>query len=301
MVSLEQVNKFILSDLTLHIPKGISVGVIGTSGAGKTTLLRLVCGLLVPDRGKVYALQKNPVEHRAELGKRIGCLIERMPVLNGELSLLDNFKELQIIHRMSEQKFLKEYVPLAERLGIREHESEIVKNLSFGQRRRAELAAVLLHRPELLLLDEPTNALDENAKNSLKELLQERMQEGMTVLLTSHDMKAVSGLCSRILVLDKGKRLYYGEEAALLRQYAPMDIIRVKLEGGVPDLEDLPITRYEVQGDELTLTYNSNVVAASAILEVLLKQVTLKEVTVEKQDLSDVIMNIKKGEQEEHS
>ncbi len=297
MVSFDKVSKFILSDVTFHVPKGTAVGIIGASGAGKTTLLRLVCGLLAAEQGNVYTLQKNPVEHRAELGKRMGCLLERMPLLNAELSLADNFKERKIIHRMSELQFLEDYVPLAERFGIQNCGQEQVKALSFGQQRRAELVAALLHRPELLLLDEPTNALDENAKNILKEVLEERKKEGMTVLLTSHDWKTVSGLCDRILVLEKGNLLYYGEEAALLRRYAPMDVMKVRISGGVPDLEDLPVTRYEVQGEELILTYNSNEVTASTILEVLLKQVGIKEVNIEKQNLADVIFNIKRREQ----
>lgn len=293
MVSFEHVSKFILSDLTVHIPKGSSVGIIGASGAGKTTLLKLVCGLLVPEQGAVYTLQNNPVDRRNRLGNRIGCLLERMPVFQTECSLKENFRELQIIHRMSEQEFLAEYLPLAERFGIREYEQEPVKSLSFGQRRRAELVAVLLHRPELLLLDEPTIALDENAKNILKETLQERVQEGMTVILTSHDMKEVSGLCRRVLLLDKGKQVYYGEEGALLRRYAPMDEMRLRVKGNVPDLEDLPMAKYEVQEDELILTYNSNYVTASEILEVLLKQAALREVTIRKPDLADVILAIK--------
>lgn len=303
MLSFDHVSKFILSDLTLHIPKGVAVGIIGTSGAGKTTLLKLACGLLQAEQGEVYTLQKNPVEKRPILGPRIGCLIERMPVLDEYCSVAENFRNLQIIHRLTEEEFVEEYESLAERLGIREFEQTQVKDLSLGQRRRAELAAVLMHRPELLLLDEPTNGLDENAKKALQEILLERVQQGMTLVVASHNMREVSGLCQRIVVLEQGKLLYYGEEATLLRKYAPMDSMRLRVSDKLPDMEDLPLKKYEMKGEELILHYNSNYITASEILEILMKQTVVREVSIRKPDLADVIFAIKasggKPEEEE--
>lgn len=295
MLTFEQVSKFILSDFTLHVPKGVAVGVIGPSGAGKTTLLRLACGLLKPDSGEVYTLQRNPVEKRSVLSPRIGCLLERMPVLEEEESVWGNMKKLQAVYRMSEKEFEEEYSALTEVFGIREFEHSTVQGLSLGQRRRAELAAVLLHRPELLLLDEPTNGLDETAKNALQELLKERVEQGMTLVFTSHIMREVSGICDRIALLERGKLMYYGEEGVLLRKYAPMDKMRLKVDGEVPDMEDLPIKKYVAEEGELVLTYDSNHITASEILEVLLKQVSIREVSIQKPDLADVIFAVKDG------
>ena len=108
MLSFELVSKFIISGFSLHIPKGMAVGLIGPSGAGKTTLLRLASGVLAPESGEVYTLQKNPVKNRTALGPRIGCLLERMPVLEESVSVLDNLRNLQIVHRMSEKEFEEE-------------------------------------------------------------------------------------------------------------------------------------------------------------------------------------------------
>ena len=292
MLDLELVSKFILSNITVHIPKGISVGLIGASGAGKTTFLKLACGLLSPERGNVYTFGKNPVENRSLLGKKMGCLLEKAPLFHGERSVLDNFRELQMVHRMPETEFLKEYRRLAECFDIGKLEQELVKNLSFGQRRMAELAAVLLHRPELLLLDEPTTGLDETAKTVLREILQERIQDGMTVVMTSHELQEVSRICQRIMVLKQGTQMYYGEEAALLRQYAPMDCMRLKLSGRLPDLEDLPVKQYTLSGEELKLRYNSNHVTAAEILEHVLRQTSVQEITIKKPDLAEVIRNL---------
>ena len=293
MLSFEQVSKFILSDVTLHIPKGVAVGIIGASGAGKTTLLRLACGLLAPEQGEVYTLQMCPVKKREVLGPRLGCLLDRMPLFDEYSSVADNFRNFQIIHRLSNAEFDAEYGFLAERFGIREFEHSLINSLSLGQRRRAELAAVLLHRPDLLLLDEPTNGLDENAKKALQEVLQERIEGGMTLVVASHTMREVSGICERIILLEQGKLLYYGEEKAFLQRYAPMDHMHMKIFGEIPDMEELPITKYRIEGEELVLSYNSNDVTAAEILEVVLKQTTIREVSIQKPDLTEVIFAIK--------
>ncbi len=293
MLTFEHVNKFIFSDFSLHIPKGVAVGLIGASGAGKTTLLRLACGLLKPEQGEVYTLQRDPVEKRNFLSPRIGCLLERVSVLNEYISVLDNLKNLQIIHRMSDEDFKKEYTALADVFGIREFEHSTVEGLSFGQKRRAELAAVLLHRPELLLLDEPSNGLDENAKKALQEVLKERVNQGMTLLVASHNMHEVSGICNRIVLLEQGKLLYYGEEGALLRKYAPMDRMWISISGKLPDMDDLPVEKYVMEDEELILTYNSNHITASELLEMILKQTSVREVSIQKPDLTDVIFAIK--------
>lgn len=295
MLTLEQVNKFVLSNVTVHIPKGVAVGVIGASGAGKTTFLKLACGLLSPEAGKVYTFGKNPVKQQKMLGKQVGCLLENMSLLNGEHSVLENFRERQIVYRMSEVEFSKEYRQLTERFGICTLEQELVKNLSFGQRRRVELAVTLLHRPELLLLDEPTIGLDERAKTVLREVLLERVQEGVSVVMTSHELREVSQICQRLIVLEKGTLLYYGEEAVLLRQYAPVDCMRLKLSGRLPDMEDLPLKQYVVAGEEVTLYYNSNYITAAEILENVLRQTSVGEITIKKPELTEVIRKIEQG------
>lgn len=299
MLSFEHVSKFIFSDFSLHIPRGMAVGLIGPSGAGKTTLLRLACGMLAPEYGGVYTLQKNPVDQRYILSTRIACLLERMPVLEESVSVLDNLRNLQIVHRMSDREFEKEYGVLADAFGIREFEHSAVQGLSLGQKRRAELAAVLLHRPELLLLDEPTNGLDENAKQALQEVLKERVQQGMTLVFSSHNMREVSGICDRIVLLDKGQLLYYGEEGTLLRKYAPMDSMRLKISGKLPDMDDLPVEKYVMEGDELVLFYNSNHITAPEILEEMLKQTSVREVSIQKPDLADVIFAIREKSKED--
>lgn len=299
MICFEQVSKFILSGVNLHIPQGSTVGLIGASGAGKTTFLKLTCGLLLPAAGTVHTLRKPPVKCRKELAGSLGVLLNDIPVLAEYNTVESNFRDLQIIHGLSEAAFQKEYSELSEVLCFRSFEKATIKELSLGERRRAELGALLLPHPKLLLLDEPTTGLDQNAKEALQTLLLKRRQEGMTLVISSHDMGEISSLCERIVLLDKGNLTYYGDKELLLKQFAPMDTLEVTLSGPFPDLEDLPLQNYNLTWNKLTLTYNSNHVTSAEILRHLLKQTSVSAVTTHKSELADVIRRIEKGETNE--
>ncbi len=294
MIGFEKVSKFIISDVTLHIPEGKTVGLIGTSGAGKTTLIKLACGLLRPEAGNVYTMRRDPVAQRMQCGKDLSVLFADKPFLQKEDTVVDNFQMIKAVYKLSQKEFKKEYEMLAERLQFEGIEGQKVKELSLGQRRRVEIGAALISRPKLLLLDEPTIGLDADAKQVFCELIAEKEREGMTVLVTSHNMEEISKMCDRIALLDKGKLLYYGEETQLRRRYAPMDRMHLKLLGKLPDLEDLPLQSYEVKDDILKITYNSNRITAAEILRLILTQTKVVEMKIHKSDLADIIVQMKK-------
>ncbi len=299
MICFEHVSKFVLSDVSIHIPEGISVGLIGASGAGKTTFLKLACGLLLPEQGFVRTMRKDPVTKRSELGLSMGAMLNNMPVLADYNSVKSNFDDLRIIYRMTESSYKEEYRLLADVLGFGSYENEVISTLSLGQRRRAELGALLLRHPKLLLLDEPTIGLDQTAKESLRMLLTERQKEGMTLIISSHDMGEISALCERIALLDRGRLTYYGDRELLLKQFAPVGTLEVILSGPLPDLEDLPLHSFTLTQNKLTLTYNSNYVSSAELLHHLLKKTSFTGVTTYKSELADVIKRIEKGETNE--
>ena len=224
----------------------------------------------------------------------MSCFFTGIPVLNEFRSVRDNFKDLQIVYQISDTEFEPIYSDLATRFGFNAYEHTPVKSLSLGQRRRAELGAVLLQRPELLLLDEPANGLDENAKTIFRDILQERVKEGMTLLITSHDMKDISQMCDRIMVLNQGKMLFYGNKNTLMRKYAPMDIMTIQYEGEIPDLEDLPLSRFSFDKDMLSIVYNSNYITSAEILDLLIKKISIREVNVKKPGLEEVILEMER-------
>ncbi|MGN1120174.1 MAG: ATP-binding cassette domain-containing protein [Oscillospiraceae bacterium] len=296
MIYFENVSKYCLEEVSLHIPNGEIVGLVGASGAGKTTLIKLACGLLAPDKGRVYTLGKDPVSNRKRYKNAVSAFVTGTPLLCREDTVLQGFELIRTMYGIEKAEFHKRYIELSERLDFGKYEHQTVKNLSLGQRMRAELGAALIYEPKLLLLDEPNVGLDENGKAVLYELLTERCRSGMTVLMTSHDMAGVSRMCGRLALLDSGKLVFYGSEDNLRSRYSPIDVMTLKFSGNIPDFEDLPLKKYSVQGDTLTLSYNSNHITAAEILKLILRQTAVTEVSVRKPDLESIIAQLKGGE-----
>ena len=292
MVIFQNVSKFILSNVNVHIPKGSIVGIIGASGAGKTTLLKLACGLLEPREGMVYTMRKPAVKAKREIAEQIGALFADIPVFQAEHTLEHSFTERIWVYGMQEAKFQDAYEDLGRRLGYLNYMDSYPSALSLGQRRRAELGAVLLHSPKLILLDEPGIGLDQNARGALRELLEERKKEGTTILISSHDMEEISALCDRILLLDGGCSIFYGTKELLLKKYAPMDVCELVFEGRCPDFGDLPLEKYCIDRQHLTFSYDSNYISAAEVLSHIMPQTKILSVQVKKADLTDTIKNI---------
>lgn len=295
MINFENVSKYALNDVSIHIPKGEIVGLIGASGAGKTTMIKLACGLLAPDSGRVYTLDKNPVLNRKLYKNKVSTFITGIPLLCRDDTVLQSFELIRSMYGIKKSEFDKRYNELSERLDFGKYDNQTVKSLSLGQRMRTELGAALIYEPKLLLLDEPNVGLDENGKAALYKLLTERCKNGMTVIMTSHDMSGVSKMCGRIALLDSGKLVFYGSEDNLRSRYAPIDVMTIKFGGNIPDLEDLPLKKYSVSGDTLTLSYNSNHITSAEILKLILRQTLVFEVSIRKPSLESIISQLKKG------
>ncbi|MDE6748929.1 MAG: ABC transporter ATP-binding protein [Lachnospiraceae bacterium] len=299
MVLFDNVCKFILADFNIHIPQGTSLGLIGPSGSGKTTFLKLACGLLQPESGRVHTMRLIPEKNRRKLSGMTGTFFVDIPFFQRDDTVEGNFRSLKIIYHMKDDIFDRDYHALAERLGFRSFEKETVKQLSLGQRRRAEIGAVLLNRPKLLLLDEPAEGLDQTAKDSLREILKERQAEGTTVVISSHNMEEISALCERIALLDRGNLRYYGEKEHLLRHFAPDETMEISFSGKIPDMEDLPLKCYSLNQNKLKLTYDSNYVTSAELLRHILAQTTVIAVNTHKSGLSGAVSRIEKGEKHE--
>lgn len=294
MIFFENVHKFVLSDVNIHVPQGTSLGLIGPSGSGKTTFLKLACGLLEPTSGCIHTMGMIPVKRRQKLGSMMGAFFADVPFFREADTVEANFQDVKIIHRMEDAVFEKEYAELSERLGFGSYEKEQVKHLSLGQRRRAELGTLFLTSPGLLLLDEPTEGLDQIGKDSLRDLLKERQAEGVTCVISSHNMEEISAFCDRIALLDRGSLRYYGDRELLLKHFAPDEMMKISFSGKLPDLEDLPLKRYTLQQNELTLTYNANYVTSAEVLSHILEQTTVTAVTTRKSGLADAVAGLER-------
>lgn len=304
MISIQNAKKFILSDVNVYIPKGVVVGVIGPSGAGKTTLLKLISGILESDKGSIKTVGMDPVKDRKKLSYEMRAHFADRTFFDGNETVIGQFRLLEAIYRQGDkqsrlsksvchqtpEQYWQQYNLLADQLDFKSYEETHIKYLSLGQQRRVQLAFMLLGNPKLLLFDEPSNGLDEQGKQIFWQLLKQKKEAGTTIVISSHNMAEVEQLCDRILLLDEGKILYYGDREQLMRRYAPINQIEIEFDGAIPDMEDLPLLRYSIEKDILKLEYNSNHISAPEIMQRILEQTTIVRVNIIRQNLADVIL-----------
>lgn len=277
---------------SLYIPEGTVLGIIGASGAGKTTLLKMIAGLLKPSSGRVRIGDCDPVADRRELRGRIYMLSAEHENLDSGHSLEENLAMIPLTYTLDQETFREKQDQVLHRLGLSEKRESRIKDLSLGYRRRAEVAMALLTPAKVLLFDEPSIGMDAEAKEVFAELIREGKKQGRTILVSSHDVGEIQTLSDRILLLHQGRVFFYGEKERLYQKMAPENRLSLKLAGQYPDLQDLPYVRYEQEGDQMILTYDSSRVTAAELLQGILQSGTVAKVSVIKPELSEVITRI---------
>ncbi len=209
-----------LRDMTFTVPDGQIVGYIGPNGAGKSTTIKILCGILRPDSGTCTVNGLTPWADRKRHVARLGVVFGQRSQLWWDVPVMESLLLLKDIYRVPEQRFRENLDRLTALLDLGDLLKTPARMLSLGQRMRCEIAAALLHSPEVLFLDEPTIGLDAVSKLKVREfILEQNRLCGTTVLLTTHDMQDIDALCSRVLLIGKGRLLLDGD-TALIRSMA---------------------------------------------------------------------------------
>ncbi|MFJ9521915.1 ATP-binding cassette domain-containing protein [Kitasatospora sp. NPDC101801] len=197
--------------LSFTVGAGECVGYIGPNGAGKSTTIKMLTGILVPSAGLLRVAGVEPARERVGLARRIGVVFGQRTTLWWDLPLRDSYELARRIYRIPPDRYRANLARCVELLDLGALLDTPVRQLSLGQRMRGDLAAALLHDPQVLYLDEPTIGLDVVSKAKVREFLREVNQaEGTTVLLTTHDLTDIEQLCGRVMVIDHGRVVYDG-------------------------------------------------------------------------------------------
>jgi viologen exporter family transport system ATP-binding protein len=282
--------------LTVSIEPGQAVGYIGANGAGKSTTIKMLTGILVPTSGSVRTCGLRPVPDRRRLARQVGVVFGQRSQLWWDLPVRESFRILAAIHALSKAEETSRTAELVDQLELGSFLSVPVRQLSLGQRMRAEVAAALLHSPRLVILDEPTIGLDVLSKQRLREfLVGERRRHGTTLLLTTHDMGDVERLCSRILVIDHGRLAYDGDLPGLSRTVGAERVLVVDLAEPTPDLNDTGGARHlssQADGLRQRLAFNAERTTAAKVLAAVSRKADVLDLTVEEPDIEDVVRRI---------
>jgi ABC-2 type transport system ATP-binding protein len=217
--------------LTFDLNPGEIVGFLGPNGAGKTTTLKMLSGLLHPTGGEGTVLGSIPWKRERNFLRQITLVMGQRNQLVWDIPAADSFELNRVIYRLSSTDFRRTLDELTELLELGPLLKKPVRNLSLGERMKCEIAAALLHRPQVVFLDEPTIGLDVTMQRRIRAFIAEyNHRSGATVLLTSHYMADVAALCKRVIVIHHGRLLFDGDLSDLVQQFTAHKTIVVQLE-----------------------------------------------------------------------
>ncbi|HVE97141.1 MAG TPA: ATP-binding cassette domain-containing protein [Pseudonocardiaceae bacterium] len=285
--------------VTLTVAPGEAVGLLGPNGAGKSTTIKMLTGILVPTAGRLRVCGLEPVRQRRELARRIGVVFGQRSQLWWDLPLAESFALLRTIHRVPPAEHVRRLDECVELLELSPFLATPVRQLSLGQRMRGEVTAALLHSPELLVLDEPTVGLDLISKERLRVFLaRANAVDGLTLLLTTHDLPDVERLCRRLVVIDHGRVLVDGSLESLRRQFGGAWRLVVDLEQPHAALDGLPsVLDVTVEANELRqqLAFSAEQTSAAELIAAVVARVAVRDLQVVEPSIEDVVRTLYTG------
>ncbi len=276
--------------ISFDVAPGEIVGFLGPNGAGKTTTLKMLSGLLHPTAGQVSVLGHVPAKREKDYLRQITLVMGQRNQLLWDIPAIDSFELNRAIYRIPQADYRRTLDELTDLLELGPLLNKPVRNLSLGERMKCEIAAALLHRPQVLFLDEPTIGLDVTMQRRIRAFIGEYNRRfGATVLLTSHYMADVEALCRRVIVIHHGKLLFDGELASLVQRFTAHKTIVVQLGECESDLHQYGEV---VTCEDGYVTLRVPKSETARITERLLANLPVVDLTVEDPPIEEVIEQV---------
>jgi ABC-2 type transport system ATP-binding protein len=286
-----------VDQLSFTIERGELIGYIGPNGAGKSTTIKILTGILVPTSGSVTVGGRVPWRERVEHTRRIGVVFGQRTNLWWDLPVLESFDLLRHIYKIPRDRYNKNLRAFESLLDLGAFLQTPVRSLSLGQRMRADLAAALLHDPDVLFLDEPTIGLDVVAKERIRSFIKEiNAQRSVTVILTTHDLGDVEKLCKRILLIDHGQLLFDGPLRELQSRFGGERELVVDFAEEYEDVSIEGATVISREGHRVTYRFPRGQLSTSALIQRLASRYRIIDLTVREPAIEDTVRRIYEGQ-----
>ena len=304
LFSNEKVRKMAVDDISFSIGEGEIVGYIGSNGAGKSTTIKMMTGILTPSKGECLIDGVNPGKERKKNAQNIGVVFGQRTQLWWDLPLSESFTILKEIYHVSDEDYKQQMEFLNRVLDLEEFFTRPVRNLSLGQRMRADLGAALLHNPKVLYLDEPTIGLDLVVKDHIRDAIREINQKyHTTVVLTTHDIGDIEELCSRIIIIDGGKKIYDGSLEELKDQFGKMRKVSMEVRNPVETAKfnlakklGVSSKLCKVEADEengsVVVSFDKHEIQVSDVIAQFMKVTEVKDIKIQETELSEIVKEI---------
>jgi ABC-2 type transport system ATP-binding protein len=279
-----------LKGINFKLNAGELVGYIGPNGAGKSTTVKVMSGILVPDSGRCEILGLNPWKNRIQHVRHIGVVFGQRTQLWWDVPVDDSFDLIKDIYKIPAEQFIRTKSELTERLNLQSLLGVPVRQLSLGQKMRCELAASLLHQQPVLFLDEPTIGLDAISKIAVRDFIRNLNHEkGVTVILTTHDMDDIEALCSRIILIGKGKILLDGTIEQIRNRILSERVLKIDFYSK-PSRVDIPGVVLLVEEDNhIELRFDPSKNNATELIQVISTHNDIKDFIIENPPIEEII------------
>jgi viologen exporter family transport system ATP-binding protein len=282
--------------ISFTVPRGEVVGYIGPNGAGKSTTVKMLTGILTPSGGRLRVAGIDPVRERMRLAAHIGVVFGQRTTLWWDLPLRDSYALIRRMYRVPRARFEARLERCVEELDLGALLPVPVRQLSLGQRMRGDIAAALLHEPDVLYLDEPTIGLDVVSKAKVRSFLRDlNAEQGTTVLLTTHDLTDIEQLCKRVMVIDHGRLMYDGPLGGLHAAGEGERTLVVDLERELPPIGEAAGARtVRTEGPRQWLAFPASQSAAPIVAHIAAAY-PLVDLSLREPDIEDVIARMYAG------
>lgn len=284
-------DKKVLEDISFHIAEGESVGIIGLNGAGKTTLLNIIAGLLKPDSGFIRINGAKQLIAKRPALKEVVYISGTKSQLWEDMIIKSSFENAAIMYGIDGDSYNRTLDEMDEVIQVKELLDSNPQNLSLGERMRCELMYALLTNPKILMLDEAMIGLDVTIKHQIVEYFANNRSK-YTILYTSHNLLEVEKICDRIILIDKGKIIYDGKTQNIIKEFSPMYRLELNIQGMFPDFLDIPVRKYKVGKNQLTIEYDKEVIDTAQIIQYVMSTNKINDVRLFEPDLEDTIKKI---------
>jgi ABC-2 type transport system ATP-binding protein len=297
LVRPRHIRKVAVDGITFAVEPGEILGYIGVNGAGKSTTIKMLTGVLMPSGGQVRVLGRDPHRQRVANAREIGVVFGQRSQLWWDLALIESLNLIGKIYEVEPRRYQALLAQFSEVLELKELLPIPIRNMSLGQKMRAELAATLIHEPRIVYLDEPTIGLDLIVKERIREFIRQQNRErGTTVILTTHDLGDIEELCRRVLIIDDGKLIYDGPLSTIKQRFGVYRTITFETARPVGDIV-LPAGAETIEAVDcrLVLRFDRTRTTASQVAGDLMGQVDVKDFALAEPDLASIIRQIYTG------
>jgi ABC-2 type transport system ATP-binding protein len=282
--------------ISFAVSRGEMVGYIGPNGAGKSTTVKMLTGILTPSGGRLRVAGIDPARERTRLASHIGVVFGQRTTLWWDLPLRDSYALIRRMYRVPRERFRARLERCVEQLDLGALLQVPVRQLSLGQRMRGDIAAALLHDPDVLYLDEPTIGLDVVSKAKVRSFLRDlNAEQGTTVMLTTHDLTDIEQLCKRVVVIDHGRLVYDGALGGLHEAGEGERTLVVDLERELPPIGEVAGARtVRTEGPRQWLAFPASQSAAPVVARIA-AEYPLVDLSLREPDIEDVIARMYAG------